>query len=171
MGFRGSVAQAFIYKPTTTWREEMSTTKAWTGTEEMGWNRRVEPRPEPQAVVDRRTPTQRASDFYFEKHMREEAEKKAEEERQEKLAREQRLKARADAEKKRRQAEFQFQETLIADALDRAGLTAPERATVMQQLLDTTFSAERATILAMQIVAERPQRKLPEGCVEVGEKD
>jgi hypothetical protein len=147
------------------------TTRAFTGSEAMCFNRRVEAKPEPEAVVDHRTPMQQAGDFYFAKHMREEAEKKLEQERQEKLARDQRLKAQAHADRKRRQGEFIMTETLIESALDRAGLTAAERATVMQQLLETTFSAERATILAMQIVAERPQHTIPEGCVEVGEED
>ena len=140
----------------------MSNRGIYTGSEEFCWNQRTRDRSrdnEPEVTVPK-TATERAADFYFEKHMLEEAAKKQEQQRAETTARELRLKQQAARDAANKKAAFKMQEHLIEDTIARYGLTPTEKASVMETLLDTSFTSERCEILCAEIVVRRPQPRV-----------
>src|ERR1700728_2250519 len=109
----------------------MNTTRAGTGSNHMAWNARVEAKPGPEAVVDRRTPTEIAADYHYSLLLQREKRERDEQAQAETAAREKRLREQAEADRKRKQAVFQMQETLVLDCIQRYGLMPAEHETVM----------------------------------------
>ena len=112
----------------------MSTTRAFTGTDEFSWNRRVEARPEPQKVVDTRTPTQVAADFYLNELMKKEAREREEHKEQVAAARAKQQQAQAEQVKINRKAAFEAAEIQIADIFIRYGVSPAERERIEDQI-------------------------------------
>ena len=116
--------------------------------------------PEPEVIVDTRTPTQKAADFYFDELMKREAREREEHKQRVAAALAKQQQAQAEQDRKNKQAAFIMQDNfLIEDVLARHPLTDEERQTVRQIIFETDYTAERAEIECLKIVAAKNLRR------------
>jgi len=139
---------------------------------------KVMPNDKPAVPADTRSETEKLADFYYDKMLREDAAKKAEEERIAREQRDERLRREQEANNQRREAEFHAAEFQITAVFDQYGLSESERtqiedAITLRQLWAQPMKAvEFATVQAMEIATKRPKPLvIPYGMVEVTDED
>ena len=127
-----------------------------------------------EPIPDHRTPTQKAADFFFAKHMQEQAAKNAEEQRIQREHREKIRHQQIEQDRVNRRAEFESAEIQITAVFDKYGLTEGERAGVEEKIFQHQLwsapmkAVEFATVEALRISVERPKPQvIPWGLAEI----
>jgi hypothetical protein len=131
------------------------TTSAGTGVPGFNRNVRDEAYSREAAKIPPKSQQELLADAYLSAHDAEKARWKADDQARIKAQRDRKLKEQAQVDRKRKQATFEWKESMIDAVYDQHNLSAIERGRANEMLGEDVHNTEKAVIAALQVVANR----------------